>query len=185
MRVISGNLRGKKLYSLEGLNTRPTLDRVKEALFNILQLDIPNAKVLDLFSGSGALAIEALSRGAKEAVLCDNSKQAINIINKNLEETRQKEKSIVLNCDYTLALKKLGKDGKKFDIIFLDPPYESDFAVKAVEELLELNLLDEDGIIIIETDSNFKKTELEKNIKIKIYNERKYGKVNLIFIRKG
>ena len=95
MRVISGTAKGKKLNSLEGLETRPTLDRVKEAVFNIIQFDIKDSVVLDLFSGSGALGIEALSRGAKEAILCDASSKAIKIINKNLEETRLKDKAKV------------------------------------------------------------------------------------------
>jgi len=184
MRVISGEARGKKLYSLDGLNTRPTLDRVKEAIFNIIQFEIKEKKVLDLFSGSGAIAIEALSRGAKQAVLSDHSKEAIRIINKNLDVTRQKEKATVINNDYVTVLNKLGKENKKFDIIFLDPPYESDFIVKSIEKILDLNLLDEDGIIIAETDNNFNKELLNKNTKIKIYDERKYGIVNLIFIRK-
>lgn len=184
MRVISGEARGKKLYSLEGLTTRPTLDRVKEAIFNILQFKIKDTKILDLFSGSGAIAIEALSRGAKEAVLCDNSKEAIKIINKNLEITRQKDKATVINNDYIAVLNKIGKENKKFDIIFLDPPYESDFIVKSLEKIIDLNLLDEDGIIIAETDSNFDKMLISRNTKIKIYDERKYGIVNLIFIRK-
>ena len=93
MRVISGTARGKKLNSLNGLETRPTLDRVKESIFNILQFKLKDVSILDLFSGSGALAIESLSRGAKEAVLCDSSYKAIQIINKNLEETRLKRKS--------------------------------------------------------------------------------------------
>ena len=123
MRVISGTARGKKLNSLAGLETRPTLDRVKEALFNILQFNIKEASVLDLFSGSGALAIEALSRGAKQAVVCDNSNKAIKIIKENLEATRLIEKTEIINKDYIEALKKLNKESKKFDIIFLDPPY--------------------------------------------------------------
>ena len=129
MRVISGTARGKKLNSLEGLETRPTLDIVKESIFNILQFNIKDTSVLDLFSGSGALAIEALSRGAKEAVLCDNSSKAVQIINKNLEETKLIDKAKVINSDYTEALNKLANENKKFDIIFLDPPYKSELAL--------------------------------------------------------
>lgn len=184
MRVISGEARGKKLISLKGANTRPTLDRVKEALFNIIQFQVKNATILDLFSGSGAISIEALSRGAKSAVLCDNSQEAIKIIEKNLENTKQKNKAVILKNDYMEALKKLGIDEKKFDIIFLDPPYESDFIIKSIQKILDLNLLEEQGIIIAETDSNFDKKQLKDNKMIKIYDERKYGIVNLIFIRK-
>jgi len=182
MRVISGTARGKKLISLEGLETRPTLDRVKEAMFNILQFNIKDKNVLDLFSGSGALAIEALSRGAESAVLCDNSKKAISIINKNLEATKLISKANVINKDYLEALKDV-KDGlRQFDIIFLDPPYKSKFIENSIQKILEYNLLSDDGIIACETDDENK----IKNIKgIEIYDTRKYGIVNVIFIRKG
>lgn len=185
MRVISGTARGKKLISLEGLETRPTLDRVKEALFNILQFDIKDAKVLDLFSGSGALAIEALSRGARKAVLCDFSKKAIEIINKNLVATRLKDKAEILNKDYLETLNYLKKETKKFNIIFLDPPYKTDYIFKSIEKILQYNLLDEEGIIIAETDDENKIEEIKKIENIEIYDARKYGIVHIIFIRKG
>lgn len=185
MRVISGTARGKKLVSLEGLETRPTLDRVKESMFNILQFDIRDANVLDLFSGSGALAIEALSRGANSAVLCDFSKKAINVINKNLELTRVKEKSKVINKDYIQALNFLKGESQKFDIIFLDPPYKSDYILKAIKKIIEYNLLSENGIIVAETDDKNKIDEIKNINKIDIYDVRKYGIVHIIFIRKG
>ena len=100
MRIISGTVRGTKLYTLEGNNTRPTLDRVKEPLFSIIQNKIKDAIVLDLFSGSGALALEALSRGAKKAILCDNSPKAIEIIKKNIEKTHFEQTTEVLCMDY-------------------------------------------------------------------------------------
>lgn len=185
MRVISGIARGKKLSTLEGLETRPTLDRVKEALFNILQFDIKDTNVLDLFSGSGALAIEALSRGANSAVLCDKSPKAIKIINKNLEDTRLNDKAEVINKDYLQALSELRNESKKFDIIFLDPPYKSNFIEKSIENILKCNLLAEDGIIIAETDNEYIIEQIKKNKDIEIYDARKYGIVHIIFIRKG
>ena len=185
MRVISGVARGKKLNSLEGLETRPTLDRVKEALFNIIQFNIKDKKVLDLFSGSGALAIEALSRGAKEALLCDNSKNAIKVINKNLEETKLKDKAIVINRDYIDALKELNKETKKFDIIFLDPPYKSNYVLNSIENIINLDLLEDDGIIVVETDDKNKIEEIKKYKNLEVYDIRKYGIVLVIFIRKG
>jgi len=185
MRVISGTARGKKLTSLEGLETRPTLDRVKEALFNILQFNIKDANVLDLFSGSGALAIEALSRGAKEAVLCDFSNKAVKIINKNLEDTRLKNKAEIINKDFIETLNKLNSKSKKFDIIFLDPPYKTDFIIKSIKKILQYNLLQEDGIIIAETDDKNKIEEIKNIEGIEIYDARKYGIVHIIFIRKG
>lgn len=184
MRVISGTARGKKLLSQEGLNTRPTLDRVKEALFNIIQFDIVGSKVLDLFSGSGALGIEALSRGAKYAVFCDNNKEAQIIIEKNIENTKQKEKSRIYKSDYLETLDKLNKNKDKFDIIFLDPPYKKDFALIALQKIVEYDLLTKEGIIVLETNDANKKKEIENINKIKIFDERKYGKVILIFIRK-
>lgn len=183
MRVISGNARGKKLVSLEGMNTRPTLDRVKEALFNIIQFDIADKDVLDLFAGSGAIGIEAISRGAKSATFCDNSIDAVKIIKTNIENTRSKDKATVINKDYSLALKQLRKENKQFDIIYLDPPYKTDFANKAIEEIINLNLLSKDGIIIVETDDN-KKDETINTKNIKIFDKRKYGRAILIFIRK-
>lgn len=185
MRVISGTARGKKLSSLEGLETRPTLDRVKEALFNIIQFDIKEANVLDLFSGSGAIAIEALSRGASSAILCDRSPNAIRIINKNLEDTRLKDKAEVINKDYLQALSKLKNESEKFDIIFLDPPYKSDYIEKSIENILKYDLLAKDGIIIAETDDENIIEKIKKNKDIEIYDARKYGIVHIIFIRKG
>ncbi len=184
MRVISGKARGKKLVSLEGLNTRPTLDRVKEALFNIIQFDIENKNVLDLFAGSGALGIEALSRGAKMATFCDNSYEAIQIIKTNILNTHNEEKSIVINKDYSLALNSLSKQNKKFEIIFLDPPYKTDFGIKSLEAIIKLNILAEEGIIILETDDEEKEKKINNIEGLRVFDKRKYGKVMLIFIRK-
>ena len=114
MRIISGKARGTKLYTLEGENTRPTLDRVKESIFSIIQNQIEGAKILDLFAGSGAIGLEFLSRGAEEAVLCDNSKEAINIIKKNVEKTRMEENAQILNMHFEDCLNKL--KNQQFDI---------------------------------------------------------------------
>ena len=123
MRIISGSAKGTKLYTLEGDATRPTLDRVKEPLFSIIQHYIVGANILDLFAGSGALGLEALSRGADKAILCDYSRKAVNIIKQNIEKTKLTEKTEVWNMDYKKALEKLKDNSQKFDIIFLDPPY--------------------------------------------------------------
>ncbi len=185
MRVISGTARGKKLNTLSGLNTRPTLDRVKEAVFSIIQFDLEDKYVLDLFSGSGALAIESLSRGAKYAVLCDNSYEAIKIIKQNIKETKFEDKSKIINKDYVEALKKLNKQNIKFDIIFLDPPYKSDFAIKAIKYIVDNDMVTEDGTIIFETDDKNKEQEILKYKEMRICDIRKYGSVYVIFIRKG
>lgn len=185
MRVISGTARGTILHSIEDTKTRPTLDRVKESLFNIIQNNIEDSVILDLFSGSGAISIEFLSRGAKKAYLCDKSKQAIQMIEKNLEKTRLRTNAIIYNEDYNECLKKI-KD-TKFDIVFLDPPYECDFAVDAVKKIDDMKLLQHNGIIIIETDQPERDIkELENaNIDYKIYDLRKYGRVSLIFLKEG
>ena len=185
MRIISGTARGTKLYTLEGQTTRPTLDRVKESLFNIIQNELIDAKFLDVFSGSGAIGLEAASRGAKKVILCDKSKEAINIINKNIEKTHLKEKVELYNNDYENLLKTKIKE--KQDIIYIDPPYDSDFAIKSVEYIIDKNLIDENSTIIIETDNERKILEELKNIKIEIVDKRRYGRATLIFIkiRKG
>lgn len=152
-------------------------------MFSILQMQIIDANVLDLFSGSGALALEALSRGAQKAVLCDNSKKAIQVINENISKTKMKEKTEVILADYKVALSKL--KGNVFDIIFLDPPYLTDFDIQAIEIIQRENLLTDDGVIIVETDSEEKIENIEK-LDINILKIRKYGRVKLVFLnRKG
>jgi len=181
MRIISGLARGTKLYTLEGENTRPTLDRVKEPLFSIIQNYIKDSVVLDLFAGSGALGLEALSRGAKKAVLCDKSYEAIEIIKKNINKTHFEEKTKVLCMDYKKCLSSVAD---KFDIIFIDPPYKLDIAVNSVEIILDNNLLSPDGIIIIETDEEEREIQKIKNLSnIEIINLRTYGRVKLIFLK--
>lgn len=181
MRIISGTMRGTKLYTLEGLNTRPTLDRVKEALFSKINMDLQEAYVLDLFSGSGALALESLSRGANKAVLCDQSRDAIKIIKQNVEKTRTEEKVLLLNCDFKKALEKLKNE--RFDVIFLDPPYETTFAEEASEIIARNGILKENGLIILETDN---KEKVIKNLNteiLEIKDEKRYGRVYLLFLK--
>lgn len=182
MRIISGTMRGTKLFTLEGLNTRPTLDRVKEALFSKINYDLEGATVLDLFSGSGALALESLSRGAKFSVMCDSSREAIKIIKQNIEKTRTKDKTIVLNSDYRRALDKLENDKVKFDFIFLDPPYKTDFAVDAIKKIIEKDLLKKYGTIVLETDEKEKiLNNLDMNL-LEIKDIKKYGRIILLFL---
>ena len=182
MRIISGTARGTKLYTLEGNNTRPTLDRVKESLFSMIQNKIRNAVVLDLFSGSGALALESLSRGAQKAILCDSSPKAIEIIKKNTIKTHFEDKAEIVCRSYEQCIYNLNQ---KVDLIFIDPPYEANIAVKAVEMIKDKNLLSENGLIILETDEEQRELEqLEKIKEIKIDNLRAYGRVKLIFLSK-
>jgi len=183
MRVISGSARGTVLHSIEDISTRPTLDRVKESLFNIIQNDIEDTTVLDLFAGSGAIGIEFLSRRAKQVYFCDKSSKDVAMIEKNLEKTKLKEKAIVYNKDYIDCINTV--KNIKFDIIFLDPPYKEEFALDAIEKISNLQLLKDDGIIIIETDEPERDINRINNMNInyKIYDLRKYGRVSLIFLK--
>lgn len=181
MRVISGTARGTKLKTIENISTRPTLDRVKESLFNILQDRIKDSIVLDLFAGSGALGIEALSRGAKKAYFCDKNPESIKVIKENLNKTRFVNKAIIFNCDYLNAIKKIKEN---LSIVFLDPPYKLDLSVKSIIELLNCNLITKNSLIIIETDEINRDIEEVKKIEnIEVVDTRKYGRANLIFIK--
>ena len=144
MRVITGSARGAKLKTLEGLATRPTSDRVKEAIFNIIQFDIEGRRVLDLFGGSGQLAIEALSRGAEYAVLVDQSAEAVKVMKDNLKKVKFDQKASVFQMDY---LRYLSTAREKFDIIFLDPPYAEKSLENALQKISEIDILSEGGII--------------------------------------
>ena len=182
MRIISGKARGTKLKTLEGWDTWPTLDRIKESLFNIIQNEIYDAKVLDLFAGSGALGLETLSRGAREATLCDNSNKAIAIIKENIEKTHFEKQTKILKMDYKKVLKIL--EDQKFDIIFLDPPYESGFDIEALKIIIEQKMLSEEGIIILETDNEKTKKEQLEIMDINVYDLRNYGRVSLFFLNR-
>lgn len=147
MRVITGTARGTKLKTLEGLATRPTSDRVKEAVFNIIQFEVEGRRVLDLFAGSGQLAIEALSRGAAYAVMVDQSAEAVKVIKDNLKKVRFDQQASVFQSDY---LRYLSTTREKFDIIFLDPPYAEKFLENALRKISEIDILSEGGIIVCE-----------------------------------
>lgn len=185
MRIISGTARGSKLATLEGLETRPTLDRVKEPLFSIIQNYVKDAIVLDLFAGSGALGLETLSRGAKQVIFSDSSSKAINVITQNLEKTKFTDKAIVLSNSYEEVLKLMVNEKKEFDIIFLDPPYASGLLEQIVLYIKDHNLLKKDGIIVIETDAEIEIQKIQ-NVDMHIKDIRKYGRVMLLFLeRKG
>ena len=147
MRVITGKARGTVLKTPEGLQTRPTADRVKEALFSIIQFDVPGAKVLDLFGGSGQLGIEALSRGAKQAVFVDESDAACKLIRENLRRTKLESDARIIRSDYMAFLNTCHD---KFDLIFLDPPYAEVFLENAIKRISEIDILQSGGIIVAE-----------------------------------
>ena len=147
MRVITGKARGVVLKTPDGMLTRPTADRVKEALFSIIQFDVPASRVLDLFGGTGQLGIEALSRGAKSAVFVDSRDDACNLIKENLRRTKLTAGAKVVKSDYLSFLKNT-KD--TFDIIFLDPPYAEVFLENSLKMITEIDILQSGGIIVAE-----------------------------------
>ncbi len=147
MRVITGKARGVVLKTPDGMQTRPTTDRVKEALFSIIQFEIPGAKVLDLFGGTGQLGIEALSRGAKSAVFVDQAENACRLIRENLKRARLEQDAHVVRSDYLSYLRTCRE---RFDMIFLDPPYAEVFLENSLKCIAEIDILQSDGIIITE-----------------------------------
>ena len=147
MRVITGKARGVNLKTPEGLQTRPTTDRVKEALFSIIQFEIPGMRVLDLFGGTGQLGIEALSRGAKSAVFVDSGEKACALIRENLRRCKMEQDAQVVRADY---LQYLQRCNDKFGIIFLDPPYAEVFLENSLKKITEIDILQTGGIIVAE-----------------------------------
>lgn len=150
MRVIAGSARGTILSAPEGRNVRPTTDRVKEAMFSILQFHLPGARVLDLFAGSGALGIEALSRGAKSAVFVDESRISAELVQTNLQKTHLMDRASIEVCDFKLYLGRAGSG--RFDLVLLDPPYHEGLWAQAMELLNACQTLSECGIILCERD---------------------------------
>lgn len=163
MRVISGKYKGKKLDGFNIPGTRPTMDRVKESLFAMIQNNVENSICLDLFAGSGALGIEALSMGAKACYFIDNSKDAIKILNAN---TNNIEGAYIMNSDYKKYLK---NTTQKFDIIFLDPPYHNNLLNKALKFIEEYHLLNKNGLVICEYENE------EPITNFTLIKEKKYG----------
>ena len=179
MRVISGTARGTILKTPEGILTRPTADRVKEAIFSILQFDLPDASVLDLFGGTGQLGIEALSRGAANAVFVDQREDACRLIRENLRRTRFTEQGSVVRSDYETYLRNCGK---RFDIILLDPPYTEVFLENSLKIITEIDILQSGGIIVSERPMDKTLcTDFEGYSRSKDY---KYGKTCLTVFRK-
>ncbi len=166
------------MIALPGLDTRPTTDRVKESVFNIIMPYLPAGKVLDLFSGSGALGVEALSRGSESCVFVEKERAALDVTVKNTELARVSERSQCLLCD---ALMFLERTSDKFDIIFLDPPYNTGLLKKTTEKIAERGLLSENGIIVAESEYLGEEPEVEK---FDVVKQAKYGKT-VIFVLKA
>ena len=179
MRVITGKARGVQLKTPDGLATRPTTDRVKEALFSIIQFDIPGAKVLDLFGGTGQLGIEALSRGAKSATFVDAGEPACRLIRENLKRTRMEADGKVVRSDY---MEFLSRCREQYNIIFLDPPYAEVFLENALKKITEIDILASGGIIVAERPLGKELPwDFEGYTRSRDY---KYGKVLLTLYRK-
>lgn len=180
MRIIGGKYRSRILAEFSGKDVRPTADRTKESLFNILSTKLIGARVLDLFTGSGNLGLESLSRGAKEVVFNDLSRESIAIVKKNLAALKiavNGEEAKICNYD---ALTCLDAVQGKFDIVFLDPPYALDIGRKAIEKIVKNGLLADGGVIVYERDIPFD-GDVDGLVK---YDQRKYGKAYLTFFRK-
>jgi 16S rRNA (guanine(966)-N(2))-methyltransferase RsmD len=180
MRIIAGKYRGKKLTEFSLTSTKPTLDRVKESLFSSIQFDLIGASVLDLFAGTGALGVESLSRGADYVEFVDDSSEAIKIINSNLKGIDGKFK--VTKSDYLTYLSTATKQSKKYDIVLLDPPFNTDFGVKAIKFIIDNDMLNDNGIIIYEKlyEPNFDISFDGYTVK-----QKKYGTVGVVKISKA
>jgi 16S rRNA (guanine966-N2)-methyltransferase len=174
MRIITGIAKGRKIKSPEGMGTRPTLDRVKVSIFNILNNRINGAKVLDLFAGTGSLGLEALSRRAETCTMVEWHKPTYNILNENINILGFEKNSITYNIDAIEVLGKLNKKTESFDIIFLDPPYGENLVNTSVLYIDKYNLLSADGVIMSKYDST--DTITEKIGNIKVYRTIKYGR---------
>jgi len=181
MKVISGLLKGRNIsgYNIDG--TRPTMDRVKESLFAMIQDYLKGSIVLDLFAGSGQLGIEAISNGAKHCFFIDNNKEAINTIKNNIQNLNIKNKSTIVLSDWKKSLNDFSKQNIKFDIIFIDPPYDYDVYEKILEKVITMDILNDNGLIILEhSNLNFK----DKYSNLTLYKEKKYGNKSVNIYKK-
>ncbi len=183
MRVISGSARGRRLIAPVGDELRPTADKVKEALFSILTSRLGNLsgmKVLDLFAGSGAIGIEALSRGAAGAVFVDNRRGATYLTRKNLEVTRFIDQGRIINRDAAAALQLLATEGESFDLVFLDPPYRQGLTMATLERLGSSTVINDDTLVVAETAAD---EELSDSFgRLRVTDRREYGDTALFIL---
>lgn len=183
MRVIAGTARSLKLETPPGLDVRPTTDRIKETLFNIINNHLYGCDFLDLFSGSGAIGIEALSRGADTAAFVDNSAVSLEYVRKNLEHTHLAGKAEVIRSDAVSAIKRLASQNRSFDIIFMDPPYDHELEKAALQAVSECNILKENGIVIIEALENTDFAYVE-DMDFDLYRTKSYGSNKHVFLER-
>ena len=179
MRIIAGTARGRKIEAPEGLHTRPTLDRVRENLFNILQQRTRGSRVLDLFAGSGSLSLEALSRGAEHAVLVDSDRNASRIQRKNLDQLEMADRAEIFLCDWQKAVRELVSRDCCFDLVFLDPPYRMTDLREVFDSLADLTA--PDGLIMLEHEA---KAEPLTGDRFEKTDERKWGYCSVSFFRR-
>ena len=178
MRIISGSRRGKKLYEFYGMDVRPTTDRVKENIFNLIQGYIADSVCLDMFAGSGALSFEAVSRGAKRAVMLDRDKRSVDIIRKNTENLDFAAECEIINTD---AFEFARRSREKFDIIFLDPPYNKGFIEPILGEIVKNELLNYGGIVVLESDDTDFSADFQG---LELLKQRKYGRTFITIYQK-
>lgn len=184
MRIIAGTAKGRRLTAFKGRSIRPTTDMVREAIFNILPTIFPHTlcpKVLDLFAGTGAMGIEALSRGAAKVLFIDNDPQAVRIIKKNLELCRFVDKAQIMTMEVLSSLSLIAKRGEKFDLIFIDPPYETAILGDVLNCIADKGILKTDGIIAAESS---KRKILDAEVKgLKLFDRRRYGDTVVSFYK--
>ena len=179
MRVITGTARGRKLGQLQGMETRPTTDQVKESIFNIIQFDIEGRRVLDLFGGTGQLGIEALSRGAESCTFVDQRRDAVSLIRSNLKLCQLSDKARVVQGD---SIGFLSTVREKYHLVFLDPPYATNLLENALKKIAEIDILSENGIIICESPVDRVLPELD--LPYQKGREYRYGKIKITVYRK-
>lgn len=183
MRIITGSAKGRKIKAPEGLDTRPTADRVKQSIFNIIALKIREAKVLDLFAGTGNLGLEAISQGASSCTFVEHNKTTFGILNENIEMLNFNSRVEKYNGEAIASLGNLANKGRDYDVIFLDPPYGKGLIEAALIEIDKKNMLTQDGLIVSEYDVN--DVIPEKIGGLKIYRTIKYGRTKISLWERG
>lgn len=178
MRIIAGKFKGLTLYTFSDDNIRPTADKVRQAVFNIIQFEIKDSKFLDLFAGTGGVSLEAISRGANYVATVEKDKRSIRLINKNFNKAGAG--CNLFSVDYKLAIKKFGEKESKFDFIYIDPPFNANFITTAINEICKYEILESSGTIIIEHDLSTK-FDIPNALYIEKY--KKYGNVAVTFLR--
>ena len=183
MRIISGINKGKKLYAPEGAQVRPTGDKIKEAVFNIIGPIDEEAVVLELFAGSGSVGIEFLARGAKHCTFIDVSRKSLNYVKKNLDLCNFNNKAKIIMSDYEKAIINLSQNNEKFDYIFADPPYALNLSNNIINKVFEFDIIKSGGLLIIETDKSEKVIDNKDTSMVK-YKEKIYGRTRISLIRR-